>query len=53
MHLKQGSVTVGGSNTYTGFLVSISLEYFGGILGCKWHSIPTFGLLNNLPVSTT
>jgi len=35
-------------NTINTLLADVDLWSWGGWLGCDWHEIPTFGLLNNI-----
>jgi hypothetical protein len=37
-----------GGGTYKTLKADVDLYSWGGWLGCSWHSIPTFGFLNNL-----
>jgi len=40
--------TLGGTTTYNKVKVDVDLYSWGGILGCSWHYVPTFGLLHNI-----
>ena len=36
---------LGGSTTYKTMWEDVKMSYWGGFLGCSWHTFPTFGLL--------